>query len=146
MIEEPNGGFNGREYYANHVLLLDALSEGYSEQLIPDFDAQKFLSVLKTTLDEDPKSSEYQAAYNIVWRILTRSSVQFIHRAKGLALYPQLGVLLDQKENENLDVGSGTFFDLLRYGSVHFEQRRDKINLYAAEKPEAIIRKRVLEA
>ena len=146
MIEEPNGGFNGREYYRTHVLLFDSLTETSPERLLPDFSPEDFLQVLQTKLDTDPSSKSYQKAYQLIWRILTKSSMQKVAHAKGVTKTPQLGIYLDRKENESLDIDSGTFFGLLRYGSVHFEQMREQIDVHEIEPYEAVIRKGALES
>ncbi|USW59771.1 Putative afumC-like glycosyltransferase, nucleotide-diphospho-sugar transferase [Septoria linicola] len=145
MIEEPDGGFNGRSYYREHVMLFDAMTETSPERLLPNFDAGDFLRVLGTKLDADPQSASYQTAYKLVWSILTRSSMQKVAHAKQMTRTPQLGIYLDQKENENLDVDSSNFFELLRYGSVHYEQLRKEINISEVEGPEAVIRRRILD-
>jgi hypothetical protein len=145
MIEEPNGGFNGREYYATHVMLFDALLEGWPEQLDPEFHPQKLLNILETKLDADPTSPEYKLAYAHVWRLLTKCSLQFISRGKEITKLPQLGLLLDWRDSENYHTDSGTFLELLRYGGVHFEQLREDIVLHKVVKPDVAIRKGILE-
>jgi hypothetical protein len=56
-----------------------------------------------------------------------------------------LGVIWGKKENEGKDIEPGTFADLLRHGSVHFEQTREEIDYVAGPKPEMVIRKGLLE-
>lgn len=144
MIEEP-GGFNGAEYYATKVLLFDSLSEDWGAEATIGFKGQDLFDVLTTKIDGDRESEEWKRAYKCIWRLLTGSSMQKITHGKGLTKGEALGVILDKKENEGKDVEPGTFAELLRYGSVHFEQKRE-IEYVKAKKPEQIIRKGLFEA
>lgn len=145
MLEEPNNGFNGAEYYENKILLFDSLSEDWGAEATIGFSGQDLFEVLATRRDAAPDSKEYQQAYKTIWRLLTRSSMQKITHGKNLTKGAALGVLLDEKENEGKDVAPGTFAELLRYGSVHFEQKRKDINYVKTRKPEHTIKKGLLE-
>jgi hypothetical protein len=146
MLEDPHDGFNGRSYYAEKVLLFDSLTEDWSAEDTVGFAGQDLFDVLATKLDADPASKEYQLAYKAIWRMLTKASMQKITHGKNLTKTPALGVLWDLKENEGKDIEPGTFASLLRYGSVHFEQLRESIDYVAAEKPENVIARGLLEA
>ncbi|KAG4443372.1 hypothetical protein IFR05_001161 [Cadophora sp. M221] len=145
-LEEPNG-FNGREYAAKNILLFDALDEDWGAETVVGFQGQSFFDALATKCgpNADQESDEYKLAYKNAWRILTKSSMQKITHGKNLTKTPALGILWDQKENEGKDVEPGTFAELLRYGSVHFEQTREGIHYVKAEKPDLVIRKGLLE-
>lgn len=145
MLEEPNDGFNGAEYYANKVLLFDSLSEDWGAEATIGFKGQDLFDVLATKVDADPESKEYQASYKTIWRLLTRSSMQKITHGKNLTKGEALGVIWDKKENEGKDTESGSFAELLRYGSVHFVQERKEIAYIKAQKPEQTIKKGLLE-
>lgn len=145
MLEEPNGGFNGAEYYENNILLFDSLSEDWGAEATIGFSGQDLFDVLETKLDAAPESKEYQTAYKTVWRLLTRSSMQKISHGKHLTKGLSLGVLWDMEENDGKDLAPGTFSELLRYGSVHFEQERTEIKYVKAQKPEHTIQKGLLE-
>ena len=102
--------------------------------------------MLATRLDADPDSPQYKKAYRTVWRLLTGSSMQKITHGKNLTKGVALGVLWDLKENEGVDAKEGTFAELLRYGSVRFEQVAREVRYVEAERPEFRIRKGLLEA
>ena len=145
MLDDPTDGFNGAEYYATKVLLFDALSEDWGAEERIGFSGQDLFDVLATRRDADPESEEYRKAYATVWGLLTRSSMQKITHGKDLTKDLALGVLWDMEENEGKDNAPGTFAELLRYGSVHFEQQREGIKYVKAQKPEHTIRKGLLE-
>ena len=145
MLEEPNGGFNGAEYYTNKVLLFDSLSEDWGAEATIGFKGQDLFDVLATKLNEDPESEEYKKAYKTIWRLLTRSSMQKITHGKNLTKGEALGVLWERKGNEQKDIEPGSFAELLRYGSVHLGQERKEIEYVKAQKPEQTIKKGLLE-
>jgi hypothetical protein len=145
LLEEPNGGFNGAEFWATKVLLFDTLSEDWGAEDTIGWVRQDLFDVLTTRLDADPESKEYKVAYKTTWRMLTPASMQKVTHGKHLTKTPALGILLDKKENAGKDVEPGTFTELLRYGSVHLEQNRATIDYVKAEKSKQIIKKVLLE-
>ena len=145
MLEDPTDGFNGAEYYGNKVLLFDSLSEDWGAEEEIGFSGQDLFNVLATKRDMDRESEEYRRAYKTIWKMLTQSSMQKITHGKYLIKGLALGSLLDMEENEGKDKEPGTFAELLRYGSVHFEQKREAIKYVKAEMPTYRIKKGLLE-
>jgi hypothetical protein len=146
-LKEPNGGFDGVEYYATKCLLFDALEEDWAAEKTIGFKGEDLLKVFATRLDADPESEEYKTAYECMWRMLTRSTMQKITHGKGLTHDIHCGALLDREENKEKDCEEGTFGGLMRYGSVHFEQTRESIAYTEPELPDpkVIIHKKLLE-
>ena len=145
MLEEPTDGFSGAEYWANKILLFDALSEDLGAEATIEFNGQDLFDVLATKRTCVPESEEYKKAYKTIRRLLTRSSMQKITHGKNLTKGEALGVLWDEKENEGKDVEPGSFAELLRYGRVHFQQERSEIEYGTAKKPESTLEKGLLE-
>lgn len=146
MLEDPYDGFNGAEYYAHKILLFDVVTEDWAAEAIVGFKGQDLFDVLATRLDADPDTEAYRKAHETIWRLLTRSSMQKVTHGKNLTREVALGTLWDLAENERQDAEPRTFAELLRYGSVHFEQTREGIDYVKAEAPEMRIRKGLLEA
>jgi len=146
-LKEPNGGFDGVDYYTKKVLLFDALDEDWPAETVAGFDGQSLLSVFTTKLDADPESDEYKKAYKAAWLMLTGSCMQKIMHGKGLTKVLACGMLLDMEENEGKDREPGTFGELLRYGSVHLEQTRKSIKYVEPIRPDekVIIHKGLME-
>lgn len=111
------------------------------------FTGEELASAMSARLDADPNSEEYKKAYKCIWRVLTSASMQKIQHGKNLTLTPALGVLWDEEGHEEDDIAPGTFAELLRYGSVHFEQTRESIEYREAQKipSEMRLKKGVLE-
>jgi hypothetical protein len=135
-LQEPNGGFNGVDYYTKKVLLFDACTEDWPAKTVVGFDGQTLLDVFTTKLDADLDSEEYKRAYKTAWLMLTKSCLQKIIHGKGLVKTPTLGMLLDIEENKGKDAEPGTFGELIRYGSTHFEQMREKIDYVDPIRPD----------
>jgi hypothetical protein len=147
-LVEPDGGFDGREYYKKKVLLFDVAVEDWAAEQTIGYKGEDLFRVFTTRLDADPQSEEYRKAEKVVWRLLTQSTMQKITHGKGLTRHVSCGTLLDQGDEESKDQGPGTFGELLRYGSVYFEQTRERIAYVdpILVEEDLIIRKRLLEA
>jgi len=145
MIEEPDGGFNGREYWASKILIFDSLTEDWAAEDTVGFTGTDLFNALATKRDADLALKEHQSAYKMTWRMLTRASMQKITHGKHLTKTPALGILWDMKENEGKDIEPRTFAELLRYGSVHFEQTREEIDYVKAEKSDIVLREKMLQ-
>lgn len=138
-------GFSCADYAQKNILWFDALEEDWAAETVVGYQGEKLFEALTTRLHEDPESERYKRAYKTVWRILTNSSMQKVTHGKKLTKTPALGVLLDKPENANKDIEPGTFADLLRYGSVHFEQTRSQITVIQTEKPTETMKKGIFE-
>ena len=147
QIQEPfEGGFDGKEYWKNKILKYDVLKECWAAETEVGFVGQDLFDVLATRRDEDPSSEKYQKAEKVVWRLLTSTCMQKVTHGKNLLRTPALGTLWDLTENEGKDVEEGTFAELLRYGSLHFQQTREEIEKVEPEETGFVIRKGLLEA
>jgi len=142
-LEEPNGGFNGRAYYLEKVLQFDALTECWKAEDVIGFDGKELFDML--AMRRDAVGERREKAERMVWKVLSEASMQKVMHGKQIMKVEALGVRWDKEENEGIDVAEGTFAELLRYGSVHFEQTREGINYVKAEEPNLVIRKGLLE-
>ncbi len=70
--------------------------------------------------------------------------MQKVVHGKNLTSDRNLGLLWD--ENPGKDCEPVTFAELLRYGSVHFEQTRKEIEYVQAPAPEKTLKKGLLES
>jgi hypothetical protein len=147
-LQEPDGGFDGVEYWAKKVLLFDVGPEDWAAEQIVGYKGEDLFKVFTTRRDANQESEEYKKAHETAWRLLTKSTLQKITHGKGLTHSAHCGVWLDLSENEGRDQEPGTFGELLRYGSVHLEQTRESI-IYVEPvmvAPEFVIQKGLFEA
>ena len=135
-VQEPNGGFDGVEYYSKKVLLYDVLDECWAAEPMVGFEGIELWNVLATSRDADKDSEEYKKAYDCIWRLLMKSTMQKITHGKNLTKSPACGVFLDLPENKGKDIAPGSFAELLRYGSVHLEQTRPSIKYVEPIRPD----------
>ena len=150
MLEDAGDGFSDADYWAEHILIFDVLQENWGGEALLGFEGsgQKMCDLLALKREPEKVESDAQQkeAYGLVWRLLTQSSMQKITRGKGLTHSVHLGALWDEPENQGKYCREGTWAELLRYGTVHFEQTRESIKLKKAERPKDTIKKGLLEA
>ncbi|RDW63679.1 hypothetical protein BP6252_11224 [Coleophoma cylindrospora] len=145
MLEDAGDGFSGVDYALNNILWFDVLPEDWAAETVVGFRGEDAVNALATKLNADPESAAYKTAYKMVWRLLTKSSMQKITHGKHLTKTPAWGLIWDEKGNENKDIEPGTFAELLRYGTLHFEQTRKSIEYVQPERPAQTMKKGVFE-
>ncbi|KAF4953979.1 hypothetical protein FGADI_5575 [Fusarium gaditjirri] len=145
LVRDTGDGFKSSEYWQHNILCIDALNEVWGGEKTLGFDGigPRMYNLLTVRLDSDPNATDYKDAYKLVWRLLSKSSFQKVTRAKNLTHTPHLGTLWDQ--NDGQDCVPGTFGNLLRYGAVHFRQKREGIKCKEACEPRTLLEKGLLE-
>lgn len=150
-LQDAGDGFSCVDYWQTHIFGFHVREENWGGETIVGFagSGRKMYDLLSLRVAaandgaKDTDSQEYKEAYKLVWRILTRSSMQKITHGKDLTYSVHLGTLWD--ENPGRDCGVGTFAELLRYGTVHFRQTRESIVKMETVRPKLTIKKGVLE-
>ncbi|KXT00420.1 hypothetical protein AC579_7011 [Pseudocercospora musae] len=130
-------------YWQTHIFCFDSLQECWGAENTIGFNGRDFYNALSTRTDIASESEEYKKASNLVWRLLSKSSIQKITHGKHLTVSKHLGTLWD--ENEGKDVETGTFAEVLRYGCTHFEQTRTEIVRMEAKPFQKLMHKGVFE-
>ena len=145
MLEDVGDGFSGVDYWTKKILIWDVLPENWGGEATLGFpgSGQRMYDLFSMKYGADPESEEYKAAYDLTWRLLTKSCMQKITHGKHLTNSIHLGVLWD--ENEGKDCEPGTFAELLRYGTVQFEQTREEMEYAKAPRPPKTMKKGLLE-
>ncbi|KAI9147337.1 putative glycosyl transferase FCK3 [Paramyrothecium foliicola] len=139
LDEATADGFCYADYWRKNIMRIDLSEETLQIETILGFGSpgQLTLDLLSTRLDADKDSEQYRLAEKAVWLVLSQSSMQKIYRGGKLFAELQLGSLLDLTENAGKDCAPGTFAELLRYGTIHFRQKRPQISIRSPEAPEA---------
>lgn len=149
MLEDVGDGFSGVDYWSNHIMIFDTLKESWGAEATVGFPGAgpKLLDLLSLKRDFSKlDTDEHQrTAYDLVWRLLTQSSLQKITHGKNLTHDIHLGALWDLPEHQGKDRAPGTYAELLRYGSVHFAQTRERVVSAKAPKPTVTLKKGLLE-
>jgi hypothetical protein len=147
LDKEDEEGFNCCEYWCNNVLVWDTLLEHWAaEQMAARVGPHPWIMErLAMWRDQDVGSEDWKASYDLTWRLLSKTSLMKVTSGHGLTLTPHLGVLWNMPENEGKDFAEGTFAELLRYGSVYYEQKRGGIEYLDNLRPAEPIQKTLTE-
>jgi hypothetical protein len=146
-LDKPDdSGFNCCDYWCNHVLVWNTLPEHWAaEHMAARIGPHPWIMErLAMRRDQDIGSEEWQASYDLTWRLLTKSSMMKVTSGHGMTATPHLGVLWSREENEGKDCKEGTWAELLRYGALRFEQTRE-MEYMRDLRPDETLEKTLLE-
>jgi hypothetical protein len=148
---DPNDGFDGPEYYREHILFAKAMEETFHVQPKTKRSGPRQFTYLATR--RLGKNNEQLDGYNknqreaqaFVHDALTNSSTMKLSHGYpgGKDFLPDLW---DLPENENAGCESGTYAEYLRWGSVHLDQTKKLISYRIDNTKEKIYHVGVLEA
>lgn len=145
MLEDVGDGFSGSDYWQNNVYCFDVLKEDWAAEDEIGYDGEKLFKLLTLSRNSNRTTEQYKEAEKLVWRLLNRASMQKVTHGKGLINGVSLGTLLDEAERDGGDQANDSFAELLRYGSVHFRQRRESIVTMKTQKVANTLKKGLLE-
>lgn len=145
---DPRDGFNGPEYYSNHMLLFPALQETYYFQQQTNWSGTRQFELLtaKRTGEGVVRDEKWQAAENFVTDALANTSTMKLSHGPAGALDSFLADLWDSQEHQEKDNVEDTFAAYLRYGSVHFDQTREMVPVKMGWPSEEVLVCGVLES
>lgn len=146
LLEDAGDGFSSVDYWSNKVLLWDGLEETWGAETTLGFKGcgQRMFDYFSLPLDVNRTSQDYRDAERLIWRLLSRSSMQKVFRGKGLTHDRELGEIWDE-DQERHDCKEGTFAELFRYGCENFKQTREEITYVKALRPKKTFKKGLLE-
>jgi len=143
MLQDPNDGFNGSEYWERHAFVLP-VSETFLAQILSKFDGKRQFELLSlpregvAPADRDPEAEKF------VQELLSHAStMKFSHGLKNNKMV-HLSKFWDLPDNADADIAPGTFAAFLRWSSTHLEQARSLEPLPVKCSPE-ILKAGVLE-
>ncbi|WXC63565.1 hypothetical protein SNK03_009389 [Fusarium graminearum] len=116
-------GWNGREFWENKVFMVEGIQNGILGALKTNLCGQKQIDLFTTRLDE-PDLAKRAEAEEFVIEMLEKSHMYKVYH-NSMAGLPALGDLIKKKENEDVTFRPGTFGELYRYGTVHWEATRE---------------------
>lgn len=148
MLEDTGHGFNAADYWLNNVLCFEHGGECLPMEETSGYDntGEKVYKLLSMRIDvsEEAKASEdYKQAEALVWGMLADYTIEKLGNAKDLLDDVTLAVFW--RDNPGSDSEPGTFAHLLRYGSVHFRQKRESIRYIKPRKPALRVKRGLLE-
>jgi hypothetical protein len=115
-------GWNGREFWEDKVFMVEGIQNGILGALKTNLCGQKQADLFATRLDE-PDLAKRAEAEEFVIEMLEKSHMYKVYH-NSMVGNPALGDLIKKKENHDVTFRPGTFGELYRYGTVHWEATR----------------------
>lgn len=146
-LVDPSDGFNGPEYYSNHMLLFPALQETYYFQQQTNWSGTRQFELLsaKRSGEGVVKDEKWQAAEDFVTDALANTSTMKLSHGPAGALESFLADIWDSKEHQDKDIIEDTFAAYLRHGSIMFNQTRKMVPVKMGYPTEEVLNCGVLE-
>jgi hypothetical protein len=140
--------FNYTHYWQTKILALNLHTETQPQDSLYAWHnaGPKLLSLLTLPVHPpQPSNPARQEAHDLVWHLLSETTMQKISKGKGVLDERTLGTLWEEKEG--MDAEENTFGELLRYGALHFRQTRgdEEVRLIKCEKPKLTVKRGLLE-
>ncbi|KAM5357036.1 hypothetical protein ACJZ2D_016675 [Fusarium nematophilum] len=134
---DVNTGWNGREFFETKAFMVEGIYNGVLGAIRTDFDGHKQVELLTTRLDE-PDLKKRKEAESFVVEMLEKSHMYKVYHNSAGGL-PALGDLVKKKEFADVDHRPGTFGEMYRYGTVHWEATRGVERLEPVRSDEELI-------
>ncbi|KAF4974896.1 hypothetical protein FZEAL_8262 [Fusarium zealandicum] len=131
-------GWNGRDFFNNKVFKVEGIENGILGAIKTDYSGARQAELFTTRLDEPDPEKRAKAEAFVVEMLEKSHMYKVYHNSAGGLL--ALGDLVKKKETEDVDHRPGTFGELYRYGTVHWESTREVEGLEAQETGEELIR------
>ncbi|KAI1109620.1 hypothetical protein F5Y14DRAFT_431663 [Nemania sp. NC0429] len=131
-------GWNGREFWENRVFMVEGIQNGILGAIRTDYDGHRQAELFTTRLDE-PDEDRRRAAEAFVVEVLERSHMYKVYHNSAGGL-PALGDLVKKDGFKDADHRPGTFGELYRYGTVHWESTRRVERLIPQSTDDRLIR------
>jgi hypothetical protein len=135
---DTSTGWNGREFFATKVFMVEGINNGVLGAIQTEFDGYKQAELFTTQLD-DPDPAKREKAEAFIVEMLERSYMYKIYHNSAGGL-PALGDLVKKEEFRDAVHRPGTFGEMYRYGTVHWEPTRKVEQELPQEVEEEIIR------
>lgn len=131
-------GWNGREFYNTKSFMVEGIRNGILGGIKTNFDGYKQAELLLTRLDE-PNEEKRREAEEFVVEMLEMSHIYKVYH-NSAAGAPALGDLIKQEGFRDVFDRPGTFGELYRYGTVHWESMREVEQIQPQETDDKLIR------
>lgn len=135
---DVNMGWNGRDFFATKVFMVEGIYNGVLGAIRTEFDGYKQAELFTTPLDT-PDEEKRARAEEFVVEMLEKSYMYKIYHNSAGGL-PALGDLVKKDEFRDAVHRPGTFGEMYRYGTVHWEPTRGVEQMMPREVEEDIIR------
>ncbi|KAI1456566.1 hypothetical protein F4805DRAFT_458567 [Annulohypoxylon moriforme] len=115
-------GWDGRVFYREKVFHVEGIKNGILGAIKTDYDGMKQVELFTTRLDE-PDLVKRKEAEEFVVEMLEKSHMYKVYHNSAGGV-PALGDLVKREGFRDADHRPGTFGEMYRYGTVHWESTR----------------------
>ncbi|KAI1827734.1 hypothetical protein F4861DRAFT_492351 [Xylaria intraflava] len=115
-------GWNGREFWETRVFMVEGILNGILGAIRTGYDGYRQAELFTTPLD-DPDEDRRRAAEDFVVEVLEKSHMYKVYHNSAGGL-PALGDVVKREGFLDADHRPGTYGELYRYGTVHWEPTR----------------------
>ena len=130
-------GWNGREFFEKKAFMVEGIQNGILGAIRTNYDGFKQAELFLTPLDE-PDLEKRKEAEEFVVAVLENSHMYKIYH-NSASDHPALGDLVKKKEYLDVAHRPGTFGELYRYGTVHWEPTRKVEKLEPQETKDVLV-------
>ncbi|KAI0837676.1 hypothetical protein F5Y06DRAFT_297536 [Hypoxylon sp. FL0890] len=130
-------GWDGRKFFENKVFMVEGILNGVLGAIKTDYDGHKQVELFTTPLNETD-AIKRQRAEAFVIEMLEKSHMYKVYHNSAGGL-PALGDLVKKEGFRDADHRPGTFGELYRYGTVHWEPTREVERLIPQPTDEELI-------
>ncbi|KAI0379422.1 hypothetical protein F5Y04DRAFT_259715 [Hypomontagnella monticulosa] len=121
-LVDVNTGWNGREFFETKVFMVEGILNGILGSIKTDYDGAKQIELFTTRLD-DPDTAKRKAAEDFVIEMLEKSHMYKVYHNSAGGL-PALGDLIKKEGFRDADHCPGTYGEMYRHGTIHWESTR----------------------
>ncbi|KAI0889641.1 uncharacterized protein GGS22DRAFT_176903 [Annulohypoxylon maeteangense] len=130
-------GWDGREFYERKVFHVEGIENGILGAIKTDYDGYKQAALFGTRLDEADVGKRKEAEEFVVEMLERSHMYKVYHNSAGGT--PALGDLVKRDGFRDVDHRPGTFGEMYRYGTVHWESMREVERMLPEETDEEMI-------
>ncbi|KAI1812261.1 hypothetical protein GGS20DRAFT_558819 [Poronia punctata] len=133
-----NTGWNGREFFEKKVFIVEGIMNGVLGAIKTNFSGQKQVDLFTTSLDEPDEGKRREAEEFFVEMLEKSHMYKIYHDSTGTN--PTFGDLIKKDGFKDASNRPGTFGELYRYGTVHWESTREVERILPVATDDELIR------
>ncbi|KAF4446208.1 hypothetical protein F53441_10184 [Fusarium austroafricanum] len=136
-LVDVTDGWNGREFWETKVFMVEGIQNGILGALKTSLNGHKQADLFGTHLDEPDLEKRAEAEAFMVEMLEKSYIYKLYHNSMGSL--PALGDLVKKKEYHDITYRPGTFGELYRHGTIHWESTRKIERLTPQRNGDALI-------
>lgn len=139
LVLEGETQWDGRAFFENKSWMVEGIYNGILGAIDTEYDGTRQMELFTTPLDEPDEEKRAKAELFVVKMLEQSHMYKVYHNSAGIGP-PALGDLVKRKEYFDAVDRPGTFGELYRHGTVHWESTREVEQLHPEATHEEYIR------